>query len=228
MNFNPPPGTAVYQRLPAGMKVATPVGYLDANLLPVPPTPFPPQPPDASLPPTIECCFAPRCLAGFLQASGTKSVFQRGDPVAFCHELCSPSGKRRLVVVRVIRGYLSECMTKFAAFQEIVYDDRGTEAAARLPWDENGPPFPGPSLIEAAQIDPRDASHFTIAYQWPDGVCGTIDGWLRDSGSVDLSVRPGPGDLMSAFQRHCDDLEEHNRELMRRLLSEASTRASPK
>jgi hypothetical protein len=37
-----------------------------------------------------------------------------------------------------------------------------------------------PRRIFAGQPDPTDASHFTIAYEWPDCVRGTIDGRLRD------------------------------------------------
>jgi hypothetical protein len=41
------------------------------------------------------------------------------------------------------------------------------------------------------QPDPADISHFTIAYT-VDGVPGTLDGWLLDSGVVKLEVRDGP------------------------------------
>jgi hypothetical protein len=47
----------------------------------------------------------------------------------------------------------------------------------------------------AGQRDPSDPTHFTIAYQ-ADGGSGTIDGWLRDDGTVILdrrrSVTPPP------------------------------------
>jgi hypothetical protein len=60
------------------------------------------------------------------------------------------------------------------------------------------PTLPAPRRIFAGQADPNDASHFTIEYEWPSGVRGTIDGWLRDDDHVDLQIRPGPGDIASA------------------------------
>jgi hypothetical protein len=40
------------------------------------------------------------------------------------------------------------------------------------------------------QPDPADASHFTIAYLL-DGQAGTIDGYVRDDGTIRLTVRDG-------------------------------------
>jgi hypothetical protein len=45
--------------------------------------------------------------------------------------------------------------------------------------------------IYAGQPDARDPSHFTAAYS-VDDKGGTIDGWLRDDGTLDVRVRDGP------------------------------------
>jgi hypothetical protein len=39
--------------------------------------------------------------------------------------------------------------------------------------------------------DPSDSSHFSFQYDL-DGSRGTIDGWLRDDGSIKMSLRDGP------------------------------------
>jgi hypothetical protein len=49
---------------------------------------------------------------------------------------------------------------------------------------------PGLMRLYAGQPGPKDASHFTIAYEI-DGRKGKIDGWLRDNGSVDLKPDGG-------------------------------------
>ena len=44
--------------------------------------------------------------------------------------------------------------------------------------------------VFAGQPDPSDPSHFTIPYTW-NGTGGTIDGWLRAGGKIDLRPREG-------------------------------------
>ena len=45
--------------------------------------------------------------------------------------------------------------------------------------------------IYAGQIDPTDASHFTIAYSI-NGLSGTLDGWLQNDDTVRFVARDGP------------------------------------
>ena len=49
--------------------------------------------------------------------------------------------------------------------------------------------------VYAAQPDPADASHFTMAYDL-DGKPGAIDGWLKPDGSVVL--KPPVGKLVNS------------------------------
>ncbi|HTW93433.1 MAG TPA: hypothetical protein VMD30_01480, partial [Tepidisphaeraceae bacterium] len=65
----------------------------------------------------------------------------------------------------------------------------------------DGPFIQIPSRFFAGQSDAADPSHFTIDYEWDDGVRGTVDGWLLDNGLIHCQVRPGPGDEKSEFQR---------------------------
>jgi hypothetical protein len=48
-----------------------------------------------------------------------------------------------------------------------------------------------PNRIGTAAPDANDPSHFTAAYSIDD-VRGTIEGWLRDDGTLDVAVRDGP------------------------------------
>lgn len=153
----------------------------------------------------MEFCFIPYCWAKFLQASKSPSHIPHGEPVVFCHELRSPSGKRRLVAIGVYHSYMSLGAVLLEGFQIAIYDHHGLHIllAPLLNKDTSTDAiFPGPSLIEAGQFDPTDASHFTIGYKWPDGVGGIIDGWLQDDDTVKLSIRPGPGDVKSAEERY--------------------------
>jgi hypothetical protein len=58
-------------------------------------------------------------------------------------------------------------------------------------------PLPMPARVYTGHADPQDASHFTIEFQWPDGDRGILDGKLRDDDRVELTFRPGPGDVES-------------------------------
>jgi hypothetical protein len=49
-------------------------------------------------------------------------------------------------------------------------------------------PTEGPLRLFAGQLDPNDASHFTIDYVIGDQK-GVIDGWLKEDGSVLLQKR---------------------------------------
>jgi len=190
LNFSPPPGTVVYQRLPAGSNVAAPAGYFD-----VPKEPHLLSWLQAASPAMTEFPFAPRCWDGLRRSLKYQPLFWQGDPVVFCHELRSPSGHVRLVTIGVLR-WIGLQTGREALW---VYDEHG-----KGPWRASqlrGLSLPGPSMVEAGQPDPMDASHFTIAYQWPDGVRGIIDGWLQDDDDVKLSVRPGLGDVESENAR---------------------------
>jgi hypothetical protein len=49
----------------------------------------------------------------------------------------------------------------------------------------------------AGQPNSQDESHFTIGYEL-GGVPGTIDGWLRDNGYIELKTRDGPAIVKTA------------------------------
>jgi hypothetical protein len=120
----------------------------------------------------------------------------------FLHERISPRGNRRLVCVR----YYAETYSFTASFIEAYnVDDNvivpGTWTS--LPaWTahpmmidviSSWPRLPPRVRVHAGQVDPDDATHFTIRYQmW--GKEDVLDGRLDDSDRVTLTPRKVPRD----------------------------------
>jgi hypothetical protein len=137
-----------------------------------------------------------------LVSSGFPSITRlnraSNNPVLFMHERKSPNGTVRLVVVERTAG-LSE-----PAYFILGFDVDGlaiepgtiTRPPHWLPfaWDIDVLSNPGPHRdirIYAGQVDPADASHFTIRYE-SGGQTNIADGTLGDDGEVHLGARPLP------------------------------------
>jgi hypothetical protein len=149
----------------------------------------------------------PTCLLRLEQAMG--NIPWDEGAILFCHERTSPSGNRRLVTVLLptpgrMDGILGDMLSE--ELVPTVYPlvgMIGPPLQARPQYrglSHSGPTLPPPQRVWAGVIDPNDASHFSIDYEWPGGLRGVIDGWLRDDDTVKLSIRPGPGDVQSAFR----------------------------
>ena len=203
MDFDPPPQTAVYERLPAGSaKPAIARPFLDGDSREVAAISSDLVKRFVQGPPPVMAWRVPLCWVRFLQASGNAPSPVPPVAVLFCHWRVSPAGHKRLVVVE---------MSSFCDIGDLLAKELAPSIYARPGWNGcpalrsngqsrqfNGSFIPMPRRVFAGQPDPADASRFTIAYEWPDGVRGTIDGRLLDDDTVDLTVRPGPGDLKSA------------------------------
>ena len=120
------------------------------------------------------------------------------NPILFMHERKSPNGTVRLVVVERTAG-LSEPAYFILGFDvDGLAIEPGT--ITRPPhwqpfgWDIDVIYNPGPHRdirIYAGQVDPADASHFTIRYE-SGGKTNIADGNLGDDGEVHLAARPLP------------------------------------
>lgn len=106
----------------------------------------------------------------------------------FLHERLTPKGQRRLVAVDL------PARSQQPAFHMLVFRP-GTMGSNPALLDESSwmPPFlveprPAGLRIMAGEIDPRDASHFTIAWQ-ADTQSGVIDGYLLENDRVILESR---------------------------------------
>ena len=140
-----------------------------------------------------------------MQASGNGTWSSNPEiSILYCHQRVSPTGHIRLVVIQSpsydIGQLLVDSMSAYV--YETVWPawHEGSGTENRLEFQRSASP-PAEGRFFVGQSDSKDASHFTIEYQWPNGVSGMIDGYLRDDDSVDLSVRPGPGDIVSEEKR---------------------------
>jgi hypothetical protein len=207
MNFNPPASTVVFERLPAGSAIpAVPPGYITGDDLSK-------DPGWVNLPSvklllqrqgrSIFVDRVPYCWLRFLQASQQLPQMNLAGPqnLVFCHVLRDPHGNSRLVTVsldsiREIGDFLDR------ELHPTVYAPPTSGGAAYHTqgwgWNFSGEAIPFPRRFFAGQTDSADGSHFTIEYEWPNGVHGFIDGYLRANNHVDIAVRPGPGDVGSA------------------------------
>jgi hypothetical protein len=102
-------------------------------------------------------------------------------PVLFMHERFASPGSERLVVVQLWGSGLIAQAGKPATLS--LGSRMDTDRTSLQPLDAD--------TFFAGQLDPRDASHFTIGYEH-DGKPGTIDGWLMNDDTVKLEVRDGP------------------------------------
>jgi hypothetical protein len=131
--------------------------------------------------------------------------------VAFLHARTTPSGRNRLVVARIeLEGgqfYPSGTLTKRA----IRIHGSVSVPATLVPGSElHGDVRSGLSLrlqeedqirLFWGQADPDHGDHFTIGYQL-NGQTGTLDGWLKDDGQLDLRVRDGPAKQVATNAPH--------------------------
>jgi hypothetical protein len=197
MTFTAPPGTIVYQRVPAGSNVTIPPGYVNADSVKFPHLMQAIQR-IYQAPTEVEFRFAPRVWAEFMGVAHDCFPIDPGDPIVFCHALQSPAGHRRLVTLGLERGFDIGDMLP-VAFHAAVYDNDSEITNSEAGFSYSGQSLDFPVLIEAGQPDLTAPSHFTIAYQWRDGLRGTLDGRLQDDDAVKLTVRPGPGDIDSEW-----------------------------
>ena len=150
----------------------------------------------------------PARLVRLFEADPTVNWSLHGECVAFCHERTSPGGRRQLIaIVLSPLPHFDEGLndSNNLVLEHVFRDDLGLgETSLANIFEKALDPLPLPRRIFAGQVDPNDAAHFMIEYEWPDTQHGIIDGWLLDN-DIKLSIRPGPGDLESA-QR---SLREH-------------------
>jgi hypothetical protein len=148
-------------------------------------------------------------------ASGQPDFWLRMNPYAagygdyvFLHERTSPSGIHRLVLVNALSS--SETQQdpnepdrrsgQFLDLEFWAYDPANAYKYKHRPL---GHTYQGDPQREwtmglaykfqvlNGQPDPKDESHFWFIYVL-DGERGTVDGWLRDDGSVVCKIRDGP------------------------------------
>lgn len=132
-------------------------------------------------------------------------------PMLFLHQLRSPNGTTRLVMLE-----LEFPGNPVPAAKCHVFDGPTTESTkdARPAHVDTFNEFERfvPQKIFAGQLDPADSSHFTIAYETKSGR-GIIDGYLQDDGLVTLDVRDGPAhlmhDTMAAIRQHPEEIKNH-------------------
>jgi hypothetical protein len=166
--------------------------------------PWYPHPPSGFVPPA---CYVPPCY-------GRLGLHAPFDAIAFVHNRTTPAGVTRLISVGVMIGAIAPNHEPF--FDGTTYELDSASAPAR---DHNFSSIDnsinkldshffvtgGAHLrVFAGQVDPADASHFSLRYAIDDRE-GTIDGWLRDrldkkadiwgrdkTEWVEFSVRDGP------------------------------------
>jgi hypothetical protein len=125
----------------------------------------------------------------FCAASGAGQIQSYGT--LFLGELRTPAGKRRLVGVDItgwFRGGKSPILSTHVRIFE-------PTPAVQLPPQTGQATFnlalgdrEGALRLFAGQRDPKDPSHFTIAYTIA-GQPGLVDGWLKEDGTVLLEPR---------------------------------------
>jgi hypothetical protein len=122
------------------------------------------------------------------------------DPFLFLHARQAPGGRERLVVVQGWLEYPGAVMNVHLSGQiwdaDVPFGSDPFEAARFAgPVLSDRPPEGGTTTLRvfAGQVDPLDASHFTIEYELY-GKRGVVDGWLRGPAAgrgeeVELKVR---------------------------------------
>ena len=181
MNFTAPPNFVAYEEDPT--RTAALLKLVEYQPVPVP--------------------FGPAAPAGFVPPPVTH-LWSHHGPLVFLHERTTPSGRKRLVVL----GYSYRLLGSFFAPQrELSLFGSGRFVATLLPGSEiQGDPHnrlfislnPQDKLrFFWGQLDPDHADHFTVDYLLNDQP-GTIDGYLKDDGQLDLRVRDGPAKKIAA------------------------------
>jgi hypothetical protein len=109
-------------------------------------------------------------------------------PVLYLHERHTSSGERLLICVNIQESYTSGLLVNEVSVRPgtwLRWPELRDDSRKWLPLQEAEL-----THIYAGQSDPKDASHFTIAYS-ADGTPGVIDGWVEDNGRIRLQPR-GP------------------------------------
>jgi hypothetical protein len=112
-----------------------------------------------------------------------------GNPtVAFCHELVSPAGHHRLVVVDIDDKTSFEVST-ISLIPAVFIPGSLLSTPKQVLMSGFGTTVHGyATTIYVGQVDPADASHFTIDVSL-SGSRDTIDGYLLDNDAVTLEPR---------------------------------------
>lgn len=137
--------------------------------------------------------FYPRCLWEW-ESRGLRSVVDLRCPVLLLHELRSPGGNRRLVVI------YSEQYGGWSGHHEVFYDvyvpagifSDPSKVGKGVAYDAVRPTFS--IAFATTQIDPADPSRFTI--NWETGSLfiprsGVFDGQLMDDDRIVITERNG-------------------------------------
>lgn len=125
------------------------------------------------------------------------------DSPVFLHELTSPNGHRRLVAVFMTPGSecFGFCVVKASVFSEpeVLHRHHGFN----IIYPSLNRTDDSPLQLHAGQTDMNDMSHFTIAYDCPNG-SGVVDGWLRDEDYVVFRTLSGPLKLPLQWFENCE------------------------
>jgi hypothetical protein len=107
---------------------------------------------------------------------------------AFCHELTSPSGNKRLVVVNIGDRTMNE-LSMIGLYPAVFIPGSLLTTPKQVLMSGFGTTVHGwGTTIYMGTVDPSDASHFTIDID-TGGVRDTIDGYLLDNDTVTLEPR---------------------------------------
>jgi hypothetical protein len=144
----------------------------------------------------------PRAFNEF-QAIGFPPPYSSPQAVLFMHEMTSPNGIRRIVVVKAnIQSSPPQFIAGFDldidAIEPGTWGKSSTDRSAGYDFDvmTSNAPQPPKLRIFTGQLDATDQSHFTIRYEL-DKNPGMLDGYLRDAGAysrVEIVRRVGPNE----------------------------------
>ena len=163
LNYAPPPTQVVYENDPAKAQRLTT------------------QPYDSSQ--GVYLYLAPEwaMLYGLLSPPGRLPA-----ATLFLHERRSPSGKRWLVAVHTGAG---------DSFDVDLVERAALPSRPKLVLSRGTKHHFPPRTVSryyAGQPDPIHESHFTIAFDTPDGETHILDGWIKDNQTVVLEERSPP------------------------------------
>jgi hypothetical protein len=128
---------------------------------------------------------------------------RKAAPIVFLHGMRHKDGAARLVAIEPVRVGESHPGDTHAGlwFDYHVIAPGGAWSRPRLLRNDVWH-YPGewqPMKLYAAQIDPQDASHFTVRFELERrGVSGVVDGWLQADDSLLLEVRRELSQAVSA------------------------------
>ena len=134
-----------------------------------------------------------QAVAGLPLINGIGTV---NGAIVFLHELVSPGGNHRLVVIEY--DAQRDCFTPLLINRaEVIVPGTWRSGPTRVEkptvWDVEVmfPTTPPQVRIYAGQVDPADASHFTIRYEmW--GQTDVLDGRLDNNDGITLRQRSQP------------------------------------